>query len=390
MDKDNDKNINENNRLFAIDDFDFDEEYNKSKEEIKKPDIKVSISSSEIEELDGLNPNDDPSFFFDFRKLLKPYNYRFIEDNQHIFWDDCHFFSVISDIIIYNDDDFLLWIPVENHMHQSNIFRIYLERRQDKFLIPIIVSENISFVNLKEYRINENTANELCCYLSLMYQHLQDICTGKFDKHMFRLYNLIPLNKLIVSRYISEAFQLKPEDTGCSRCIWIDENRNTTHGPRIKVQHNIQQKSTKKWATLTINGEFIHDSDSDNKFKSNDKDLLLSFIRYNKDLISDLFYGKISDEDILHKFIKIDKNGNPIIKDKISSINKSELCDYDSIVNDLTICRRKSDRLMNVIVNDNSFMFDKWFDSIKFNKRLFRLELKSENWTKDDFYYIKK
>lgn len=396
--KDNkdDKSLSENNRLLATDDFDFDGEFEKSqKEQIakkNKPDIKVTVSSKDktFNELDGMNPKDDPSFFFDFRQLLKPFDFQFIKENQNVFWDDCHFFSMISEQIIYNDANFVLWIPVENHMHQNNIFRVYIERRNDRLLIPVIVSENTKFRNLKEYNLSEDTTNELCCYLSLMNEHLRDICTGKTRKYMYRLYNLIPLNRLVLTKTLLEAFCLKPEDSGCTRCIWIDENRNTTHGPRIKVQHNMQYKSTKQWATLTINGEFHHDSNPDNRFKTVDRELLQAFVKYNKDLISYLFYSsKISDVDILNRFVKIDMSGKPVIKKKVSEIDKNDLCDFESILNNLTICRRKRDKLMNVIINDEKFLFDRWFDSIKYNKRLFRLDLKSDNWTKEEYYYFK-
>lgn len=384
--KDNHSQLNENDRLKSYD-FDFDSEYQKSEEEKKTvqnkltvPNINVTVQSND--ELDGLSPVRNPSFFFDFRQLLKPFNFKFITSNQHVFLDDTELFSCIQRKFIFNDIDGDVWIPSDNNIHQPDILRIYIRRKSDKLLIPVIVTENTRFNNLSEYNISNDSANELCCYLSYHYQTLVDIRDRIKKPDLFILYNLIPFNMIFLKGTINEHQIYDKNETGCSRCIWVDYNRQVAHGPRIKFQHNKKYTSTKKWATLTVDGKFLHDQDS--TLSSEDRELLVNFVKYNRELISDIFYGKKHESCFLSECVKLDDNGNPIYN-KRDLLNDESLSIGQKIKDNMFICTRKQDWLKNVIYNNN-FLFDEWFNDIFTDKDSF--VMKYDNYSKTKYFKI--
>lgn len=330
--------------------------------------------------------NNNPSFFFDFRELLKPYDFNFIKSKQDVFNDDCECFQRYTNSLLYNDVNFYLWILFTNDIHQPDILRIYLQRKTDKLMIPVIVSENTNFKNLSEYNISDNVINELCCYLSFNYKKLIEIKNGSSEK-LTKLYRLVPFNFIFKNYKLNEAEILTPDKTGCSRCIWLDENREVAHGPRIKFQHNVSLKRTREWATLTIDGKFLYDENKDSKFNKNDRQLLLKFMEYNKELISKVFYGEESSMKFMEKCIILDSNGEPVLKNNL--LKDESISILNNIKEDTYICVRKKDGQFNVI-HKNKYMFNEWFNLIRYDDCNDRLELIYNNWSKTKYHYFKK
>lgn len=322
--------------------------------------------------------------FFDFRQLLKPYDFNFIKTNQHVFMDDCESYHRYP-AMLYNDADFDLWIPYNNNIHQPDILRVYIKRKSDRLYIPVIVTENTQFNNLKEYGLDNNVVNELCCYLSNNYEKINRIKDGSSEK-LIKLYQLIPVNVIIRDYRLSEAETLTPEQTGCSRCIWLDEHREVQHGPRIKIQHNLSKTNTRDWATLTITGKFLHDDNPDSKFGKRDRELLLKFVEVNKELIKKVFYGEETVTNFIEKCTVLDKEGNPVIREKLLD---DSIVIINNIKDDMFICVRKKDSLYNVIYKDE-YLFDEWFNLIVYETFKDRLKMTYDNWTKTKYHYFKK
>lgn len=325
------------------------------------------------DEYNSYNPIENPSIFFDFNILKNNFNFKFVMDNQDVFNDDCAYFTRNSDYLLFNEQNFFIWVPNDSNMHQPEILRVYLQRKSDKLMIPVLITKNTLFRNLSEYNISNATAIELSCFLNHHYQTIKDILNGRKIR-LWRLNNLIPMNKLI-------------EETGYPRCIWVDEDRDTGHSSIIKVQNNLQITNYDFWATLTIDGTFKHDKNSDNKFKATDRMLLIKFVEHNYELINKLYKGIIKKDKFMLSCVKVDSNENPVRKE--NSINYNDLYNIQYIIDDMIICSSKKTRLMNII-KDDKFIYDDWKDNIEYDNIHQTLTLYTDNWQTVETIKLKK
>lgn len=371
--KDTTDKINENGRIPAFD-FDFDKEYDLLKQENNNHTRhKINVTVQSNDEYNGYNPIENPSRFFDFNILKNNFGFKFVMDNQDVFNDDCAYFTRNSDYLLFNEQNFFIWVPNDSNMHQSEILRVYLQRKTDKLMIPVLITKNTLFRNLTEYNISNATAIELSCFLSYHYQTIRDILNGRKIR-LWKLNNLIPMNKLI-------------EETGYPRCILVDEDRDTVHSSIIKVQNNLQITNSDFWATLTIDGTFKHDRNSDNKFNTTDRMLLIKFVENNYELINKLYKGIIKKDKFMLSYVKVDSHGNPVRKE--NSINYDDLYNIQYIIDDMIICSSKKTRLMNII-KDDKFIYDDWKDNIEYDNIHQTLTLYTDNWQTVETIKLKK
>lgn len=370
--KDTSNNINENDRLRAFD-FDFDAEYEK---DVQKK-HRITIKSNDLN-YDGLNSKDNPSYFFDFSFLRKPYDYRFIKDNQHVFMDDEENFNDV--FILKDNSQFALSVPMNMYINQPNIVRVYIKRIKDGFLIPVLVKENTVFNNFKQYGMSEQIANEICCTVSFYKDRITDIMFEKDSVHSLeKIGNLLRWSDMFMdSCVLLEAMTLDETITDLPRMIWVDCNRNCQHGPRIKFQHNKEIKSTKHWASVIVdkNKNFPVVNCNNKDISDKDIELLQRFVEVNAELILKMFYStyNLDISIFLRNFKRIDNKGNVVYVSKNDNFMKLEHKKYalhKKINDDIYLIRKKDKKSddMVTVLKDGKLLFDTFYPEIEYNDK---------------------
>lgn len=333
---------------------------------------KIYIQSSDPN-YNGLNNIDNPSCFFDFSFLKRKYDYKFIIDNQHIFYDDIEHFDRVY--VIPGTTEFVLNVAYDEYYHQSKtLLRVYIENIKKQFMFPVLVSDNTQFNNFEEYGISNTLANRFKCYISYNHDNIRKCTDGLLEP----IYDLkecpyfFMWSDLFFDDNVSEHV-LRSSTTDLPIAIWIDENRMTSHGCRIKFQHN-GSSDTNKWATLAFyekNGtrhyEFLHDEGSTLTRKQ--YDLLQTFVDTNFEILIRLFdpKDKYNIKNFMFDYSKINVNN----KSNESDFNKKYLKQHNylkvinAIDNDLCIIINKIDKKQAVLYKGN-ILTNQWYDVIEY------------------------
>lgn len=350
----------------------------------KTPKIYIQSSNPNY---NGLNNVDNPSYFFDFNFLKQDYTYKFIMDNQHIFYDDIENFDRVY--VVPGTNEFVLNVAYDKFYHQSDkLLRVYIENIKKRFIIPVLVLENTQFKNFKEYGISNTLANYFNCYISFNKDNIQKCTDGLLEplEDLKKIPYLFMWSDLFIDDNVSEHIY-KSEQTDLPIAIWIDENRSTTHGCRIKFQHNGSSHS-RTWATLAFyekNGsrhyEFLHDNGS--ILSKKHYELLQTFVDSNFEILMRLFdpNDKYDINNFNQDYYRININDKSVKKNPnttyIEQNSKYIRLDYN-IDQDLCVIVNLLDKTHAVLYN-GKVLTDRWYDSIVYSDMTFY----AKNYTDD-------
>lgn len=330
---------------------------------------------------------DNPSCFFDFSFLKGKYDYKFIIDNQHIFYDDIEHFDRVY--VIPGTNEFVLNVAYDEYYHQSNtLLRVYIENIKKHFMFPVLVSKNTQFNNFEEYGISNTLANRFKCYISYNHDNIRKCTDGLLEPidDLKECPYFFMWSDLFFDDNVSEHI-FRSSKTDLPIAIWIDENRMTSHGCRIKFQHN-GSSDTNKWATLAFyekNGsrhyEFLHDDGSTLTRKQ--YDLLQTFVDSNFEILIRLFdpKDKYNIKNFKQDYCRININNKSVKKNPnttyIEQNSKYIRLDYN-IDQDLCVVVNLLDKTHAVLYN-GKVLTDKWYDSIVYSDMTFY----AKNYTDD-------
>lgn len=109
----------------------------------------------------------------------------------------------------------------------------------------------------------------------------------------------------LLERELYEMANIRPDRSGLPMVVWISIKGNAKHGPRLKVRTD----NALKW---TLDDELAIVSISDNpqweggsKLKAPQLKQVIAFIKLNKDVLLDLWNGKIDNETLYSRLKKL-------------------------------------------------------------------------------------
>lgn len=310
---------------------------------------------------------------FDFKSLNKYHNnVGFLLNNYKIWDDDLDYFSEKRHILSLEFENIVVRFCNDKHIKQPEICRVYITiLKPDYRIIPVLVSDNTHIPNLECIGLPRSYTNELACFLSHYHTVIKNYMFNGNDDNFSELkmlQNLIRFDSIIKSD-ISEAWTMPPEYSGLisyniDRCLWIDENRNTNHWARIKVQHTTDT-NTNHWASIDAFPPYKIKSGTDaDKTGKVCLKKAIEFIQKNEKLINDVFDSKQPDKDINYfkaNYVPIGNITNPFKKEE--NIN---IISHFYNVGDNIIIVIRDDKKMNA-KRDGILLLDKWVDSISYN-----------------------
>lgn len=101
-----------------------------------------------------------------------------------------------------------------------------------------------------------------------------------------------------------EVANLRQNSTGLPMVIWVSEKGHAKHGPRIKVSKTHSHKASSLDSvsvSITDTPEIVAGEGLSNK----DFELVAKYIKLNKDVLLDYWYGEIDTAELINKLKKV-------------------------------------------------------------------------------------
>lgn len=118
---------------------------------------------------------------------------------------------------------------------------------------------------------------------------------------------------------LDEMSKVYRHESGLPTVIWVDEdNLSHQHAQRIKFRANFQNKNSRNDPSMEINDpQTLHNYDEKHSDLTNKEvEIIRSFVKLNKEPLLQLDRREITHEDFLKSMTMVDKEGNPLEKEK--------------------------------------------------------------------------
>lgn len=229
-------------------------------------------------------------------------------DSELMFYDNigCELSNISKNVYIDCCSSYILF----NHP-----MWVYVIDKEDK-LIPFSISRFPQIlVNSENYSLflNKEEIKEIKDFIVKHFYALSEYAKMNISKKTFE--DFLNRDRICECLLITESPILDGTETGLPTSVWVDGDRNTQHGARLKFKAS-ESNNTRTWPSCTINDNpQIKNLPNNSKLNNKDLEKIIRFVTYNKDLLLDIAKGTssfIKSEDILKRLIKIGKNGGPI------------------------------------------------------------------------------
>lgn len=232
--------------------------------------------------------------------------------------DDFYYYEALPEWCLGCQVEVLVQDCIEhNELPYGNI--VYVRNGYDKFrdcLIPIDMDP-------KPHLLFETDINlfpsDLARVMNFLYENkdvLDRFRNEKIDNE--GLYRECKYQREI----LEEMATVKQQASGLKYKLWLDTNESFVKGGhwlRVKVQPSSDVKSTRSYATLTLPDMQWIGGES---FDSFEKHRVEQFVGYNYRILEALAKKEITFDEFLNKVIRIDRNGEPVIKDQEPPFHK--------------------------------------------------------------------
>lgn len=257
--------------------------------------------------------------------------------------------------------------------------RLYIETGD--IFIPIFLDRTYNKSILKSFGLSEDSIDNILFYISenkdsIKKQIKQKTIWEDWIPTFHGQFNIadIASNNIIVEK----KFELKTP--GFSRILWLQENQNVSHGPRIKVQDKKNKTKSSQFGYIEAHGDFKECYCDDNDLTKQEKLIIKSFVKENQELIKKTFYPKYKNYtfDVFYEnCIHVDLSGRPIKSDSEQASRPDFLLSTGQITLDDVIfvdlketgknefCVIKyNDTHYNVYHPEYGICFNRWFKMI--------------------------